>query len=509
MTIFREALMKIPKKTISYWKDHEAPRSFTPLQTDLTAEVIIVGGGITGILTAWKLAREGKKAVLIEAGKLTDGTTGFTTAKITAQHSLIYDKLIRTFGEEKARLYYEANEEAIAFIEKTVKELDIECEFSKQDAYTYITTDEMLPALEKEADAYQKLGINGGLAGVSAGMNLPFHVEEALVMREQAQFHPVKFLEALVRDMAGQVHIFEDTRAESIDGRTVKTTDGHFITGDHVVVASHYPFNDFDGAYFAKLHPERSYAIGVKGDHTLQSGMYISQDQPSRSVRYTRMENGEQLLIIGGENHPAGRSKQETTHHYEELAAFAKKHFGAEEVLYRWSAQDLITLDQVPYIGQIHEKIYLATGYAKWGMTSGTVAAALLTDLIVQGSSRYADVYDPKRAKVKPTDIKTFISQNAAVAKELISGKLKGADKTADSLQPGEGGIITVDGEKIGAYRDEQGRCHFVDITCTHMGCETAWNDAERSWDCPCHGSRFSYDGKVLEGPAVQPLKKK
>ncbi|WP_082220401.1 FAD-dependent oxidoreductase [Domibacillus robiginosus] len=501
--------MYIPKQSISYWKDHEAPRSFAPLQANLTSEVVIVGGGITGILTAWKLAKEGKQVVLIEAGKLTDGTTGFTTAKISAQHGLIYDHLIRTLGKEKARLYYEANQEAAAFLNRTVDGLEIDCDFTLQDAYVYITTNEMRPMLEKELKAYKQLGIDGGLDQASAQMNLPFHVEEALVMRGQAQFHPVKFLEALVQDMAEQVHIFEHTRAESVEGKTVRTSDGFTITGEHLVVASHFPFNDFDGGYFAKLHPERSYAIGVKGTNTFKSGMYISEDQPSRSVRAASLENGEQLLIIGGENHPVGNSKQKTMEHYEKLAEFAKEHFGAQDVLYRWSAQDLITLDQVPYIGHSHDNIYVATGYAKWGMTSGTVAAGLITDLIVKGNSRYAELYDPKRKKLKPTDIKTFVGQNTKVAKDLISGKLKTAEKTVDSLQPGEGAVVIVDGEKTGAYRDEQGQCHFVDITCTHMGCETKWNDAERSWDCPCHGSRFSYEGEVLEGPAVQPLKKK
>jgi len=501
--------MHIPTPSISYWKDHEAPHSFASLQTDLTTEVVIVGGGITGILTAWRLAKEGKKVALIEAGKLTDGTTGFTTAKISAQHGLIYDQLIRTMSEEKALLYYEANKEAAAFLKRTIDELEIDCDFTIQDAYVYSTTNEMRPMLEKELEAYNQLGIDGEMDRASAQMNLPFPIEEALVMRGQAQFHPVKFLEALVQDMAEQVHIFENTRAETVKGKSVQTSDGFTITGDHLVVASHFPFNDFDGGYFAKLHPERSYAIGVKGTSSFKSGMYISEDKPSRSVRAASLENGEQLLIIGGENHPAGNSKEKTIHHYEELAQFAKEHFGAQEVLYRWSAQDLITLDQVPYIGHSHDGIYVATGYAKWGMTSGTVAANLITDLIIKRENRYVELYDPKRSKLKPADIKTFVGQNAKVAKNLISGKLKTAEKSIDSLQPGEGGVVTVDGEKTGAYRDEQGQCHLVDITCTHMGCETKWNDAERSWDCPCHGSRFSYEGEVLEGPAVKPLKKK
>lgn len=501
--------MRIPNQSMSYWKDHPAPRTFAPLNMNLTVDVVVVGGGITGILTAWLLSKKGKKTALIEAKKLTDGTTGFTTAKISSQHGLIYDELIRTMGEDKARLYYEANEEAIAFLKKTVEDLKIDCDFTAQDAYVYITTNEMRSALEKELDAYEKLGINGGIAGASAQEKLPFDIAEALVMRDQAQFHPVKLLEALIEDMADRVHIFEDTRAEAIDGHAVKTVSGHKIVCNDIVVASHFPFNDFDGLYFAKLHPERSYAIGVKGDRQLEDGMYISEDKPSRSIRQATMETGESLLIIGGENHPVGRSEQETMHHYEELADFAKRHFGAKEVLYRWSAQDLITLDRVPYIGRTHENCYVATGYAKWGMTNGTVAAHVITDLITKGESRYADLYDPKRMKAKPADVKTFVTENAKVAKELISGKLKRTTVSIDSLLTDEGGVVMVDGKKTGAYKDEHGHCHLVDITCTHLGCETEWNDAERSWDCPCHGSRFSYDGEVLEGPAIKPLDKR
>jgi glycine/D-amino acid oxidase-like deaminating enzyme/nitrite reductase/ring-hydroxylating ferredoxin subunit len=498
--------MQIPKQSKSYWKDHGIPLSFAPLTANLTVDVTVVGGGITGIITAWLLAKEGKKVALLESRKLTDGTTGFTTAKVTAQHGLIYDELIRTIGEEKARLYYEVQEEAIAFLKKTTEQMSIDCDFTTQDAYVYAETKETLSQIEKELDAYEILGINGGLAGMEARMRLPFKVEEAIVMRDQAQFHPVKFLEALVRDMAGEVLIFEETRAEAIENDKVKTTDGYDVSSEHIIVASHFPFNDFDGFYFSKLHVERSYAIGVKSDRELEEGIYISADKPSRSLRYATMENGEKLLIVGGENHPTGRSERGTMRHYEELSEFTQLHFGVKDILYRWSAQDLITLDRVPYIGLDDENIYSATGYAKWGMTNGTTAAHIMTDLVMGRENRFAGVFDPKRTKAKPADIKTFVTENAKVAKELIAGKLKGTVTTVDDLQPDEGGVVVVDGKKAGAYKDEQGNCHLVNTTCTHMGCETKWNDAERSWDCPCHGSRYSYDGSVLEGPAIEPL---
>lgn len=498
--------MQLPKQSKSYWKHDGVPLSFAPLTTNVTVDVTIVGGGMTGIITAWLLAKEGKKVALLESRKLTDGTTGFTTAKVTAQHGLIYDELIRTIGEEKARLYYEAQEEAIAFLKKTTEQMSIDCDFTTQDAYVYTETKEAVSQIEKELDAYEILGINGGLAGMEARIKLPFKVEEAIVMRDQAQFHPVKFLDALVRDMADEVLIFEETRAESIENNKVHTTDGYEVTSEKIIVSSHFPFNDFDGLYFSKLHVERSYAIGVKSDRELEEGIYISVDKPSRSLRYTTMENGEKLLIVGGENHPTGRSEQETMHHYEKLNDFTQLHFGVKDILYRWSAQDLITLDRVPYIGFDDENILVATGYAKWGMTNSTTAAHIMTDLVMGRENRFTELFDPKRIKLKRADVKTFVTENAKVAKELIGGKLKGSERTVDDLQPDEGGRVVVDGKKAGAYKDEQGNCHLVNTTCTHMGCETEWNNAERSWDCPCHGSRYSYDGEVLEGPALKPL---
>ncbi|OKL37735.1 FAD-dependent oxidoreductase [Domibacillus mangrovi] len=498
--------MQLPKQSKSYWKDHRKLLSFAPLTKNITVDVTVVGGGMTGIISAWLLAKEGKKVALLESRKLTDGTTGFTTAKVTAQHGLIYDELIHTIGEEKARLYYEAQEEAIAFLKKTTKQMSIDCDFTTQDAYVYAETKEAVSQIEKELDAYEILGINGGLAGMEARMKLPFKVEEAIVMRDQAQFHPIKFLEALVRDMADEVLIFEETRAELIENNKVHTTDGYEVTSEKIIVSSHFPFNDFDGLYFSKLHVERSYAIGVKSGRELEEGMYISVEKPSRSLRYATMKNGEKLLIVGGENHPTGRSEQETMHHYEKLKDFTELHFGVKDILYRWSAQDLITLDRVPYIGFGAENILVATGYAKWGMTNGATAARIMTDLVMGRENRFTELFDPKRIKLKQVDVKTFVTENAKVAKELIGGKLKGSEKTVDDLQPDEGGVVVVDGKKAGAYKDEQGNCHLVNTTCTHMGCETEWNNAERSWDCPCHGSRYSYDGEVLEGPALQPL---
>ncbi len=237
--------------------------------------------------------------------------------------------------------------------------------------------------------------------------------------------------------------------------------------------------------------------------------MYISADDPTRSLRYTPV-NGEPLVLIGGENHKTGQGP-DTMLHYLALEAFAEKTLGIEEYVYRWSAQDLITLDKVPYIGPVtadKPNILVATGYRKWGMTNGTTAAMLLTDIILKKENPYRDLFSPSRFKKADPDIKKFISFNANVAGHLLKGKLEFVPKDPSDLQNDEGSVVMVNGKRAGAYKDPEGKLHIVDTTCTHLGCECEWNHGERTWDCPCHGSRYSYDGEVLNGPTEKPLRK-
>ncbi len=504
---------RLPEHMESLWRTYKDVPSFPALQANESTEIGVVGGGIAGIITAYLLAKAGKKVTLIEAGKLIDGVTGYTTAKITAQHGLYYSPLIKLVGEEKARLYYEANIGGLKFIEDMATELDIECDLSHHDAFLYATTSHGATLLRKEAEAYDILGIDGGLA--KEEVELPFNVEEAVVMRKQAQFHPVKFLSKLVSEierLGGK--IYENTRAQKIlskDDPVIQTENMSHLSCDKVVVATHYPFNDADGLYFSRLSVNRSYAIATRTSSPIPDGMYISIDGESRSLRYATGIDGEKLLLIGGDGHPAGKSKSPTMEHYENLVQFGREHFGITDIPYRWSSQDMTTLDKIPYIGKItagYENIFVATGFHKWGMSNGAAAGILLTDHILGNANPYADLFDPTRTKLKAVDALSFIKDNSSVAKELVKGKLHSSSKSVQELQNGQGGLVKVGGKKAGGYRDEYGQLHLVDTTCTHLGCETKWNDAERSWDCPCHGSRFSYNGEVLDGPAVKPLKK-
>ncbi|MDQ0271495.1 FAD-dependent oxidoreductase [Cytobacillus purgationiresistens] len=496
----------MPQYPESYWQD-EKVNGFEKLNSDVKTDIVIVGAGITGITSANLLIKEGFKVIIIETGKVMNGTTGHTTAKITAQHGLIYDELITNLGIEKAKQYYDAQEDAIKFIQTTANSID--CDFSQEDSFIYSTSDEYSEKLTNEFDAYQRLKINGSLVD-----SIPFNIPTTgvLAMHNQAQFHPVKYLKGLLDEFVNNGGtVYENTTAIDVEEGTepvVITKDGNRITCKFVISASHYPFVDMKAFYFARLLPERSYVLGVKTTSEYPGGMYYSADQPKRSLRFTPY-NGEKLILVSGEGHKTGKGI-DTLKHYRALEEFASETLGITDYPYRWSAQDLTTLDDVPYIGPITSKqnnIFVATGFRKWGMTNGTAAALLLKDLITEKSNPYQQLFTPSRFAPNPS-IKNFISYNTDVAGQLIKGKLEYVPMHAEDLQNDEGAVVKVNGKRAGAYRDKEGKLHIVDTTCTHLGCETEWNHGDRTWDCPCHGSRFSYNGKVLEGPAEKPLDK-
>lgn len=500
---------KQPHLPEPYWRENLNIRTFDKLSTDIEADIVIVGGGITGITTAYLLTKEGFKVAVIEADVLLNGTTGHTTAKVTAQHGVIYDELINHIGKEKARLYYEANDEAMQFIRNTATDLQIDCDLTVEDAYIYALNDENLRRITKEYEAYERLGIPNDYVD---DIPLDIDVQGAVIMTKQSQFHPLKYLSKLVDEIVKNGgEIYEQTVAIDVEKNTkptVITRDGHRITGKYVVSCSHFPFHDGKGLYFTKMHAERSYVLGIKSKKPFPGGMYYSADSPTRSLRYTPI-NGERLVLVSGDGHKTGQGMS-TYKHYKALEEFGEKVLGIEEIPYRWSAQDLYTLDKIPYIGPItanEPNIFIATGYRKWGMTTGTAAGKLICDLIMKRENFYTELFDPSRFYADPS-IKTFIMQNADVAKHLIKGKLDIAHKRIADISKDEGAIVVVNGQRTGAYKDKDGIVHCVDTTCTHMGCEVEWNSGDLTWDCPCHGSRFSIDGDVVEGPAKKPLKK-
>ena len=501
----------LPNQSTSYWYDSvELPR-YDKLKEKIKVDVGIVGPGMTGITAAYLLSKQGLKVCLIDAGLLLNGTTGHTTAKITAQHGMIYDEFISHFGEENAKLYYEANNQAKKFIESIIDEYKINCHYTTEDAYLYTESNDYITKLENEYKAYEKLNIKGALTDT---VDLPFSVKTALKMSDQAHFHPLKYLKTLLEACKENgVYIYEQTRALTVEHNkhpTIITEDDHRIICRYVIQASHYPFYDGTGFYPAKMYADRAYILACKTNKTVINGMYINAETPTRSVRPIRI-NDEDLLLIAGDSHKTGQSNKPMITHYEALQQFTEKNFGLNEVLYRWSAQDLVTLDKIPYVGPVtkaQSNVFVATGFRKWGMTNSTNAALLISDLITEKDNPFKELFSPGRDIKPDPSIRKIISYNTGVAKHLIKGKTERPNENIEKLQPHEACVTTVKGERAGVYKDTDGTLHAVDTTCTHMGCEVEWNNAENTWDCPCHGSRYTYTGDILNGPAVQPLKK-
>ncbi|MFB9974219.1 FAD-dependent oxidoreductase [Allobacillus sp. GCM10007489] len=504
------SLPDLPADAIPFWRESTELSSYPTLEHNLDVDVIIVGGGITGLTAVEILSKEKLNVALIEASRFVSGTTGHTTAKVTAQHGLIYDELINKHGVEPARKYYEANKNAIRYMKELIEENQIDCDFEQQDAFLYATTGEYANKLETEYKAYDQLNIKGDL---TTKIPMDLTIENALSMKNQYQFHPVKYLKHIINlvDQRG-VKLFENTSAVDIqkdDKRvTIKTENGKEIKANYVLICSHFPFYEGKALWSTRIYPERSYALSIKANKPYPGGMYLKTDTPKRSIRYQPTDDGE-LYIIGGENHKTGQG-QDMMEHFKALRRFADELFDDYEILNRWSAQDLTSMDKVPYIGPMtkdNPNILIATGYRKWGMTNGTVAAKLLSDLVLGEITPYADLFKPSRFEANPS-IQQFVKENVNVAKELVKGKMDRKNNNIDELNNDEATTFRMDGGRKGAYRDSSGELHIVDTTCTHAGCEVNWNSGEKSWDCPCHGSRFSYTGEVLEGPAKEPLQK-
>ncbi|WP_246366865.1 FAD-dependent oxidoreductase [Paraliobacillus salinarum] len=494
----------------SYWYNTNVA-SFPSISKDMEADVTIVGGGITGITTAYMLAKENINVVLIEADQLISGTTGHTTAKITAQHGLVYDELIQHFGKEKAKQYYTAQHSALEYIKEIIDRHQISCDFSEEDAYIYTNDPNEVDKINNESFAYQLLGISGSIVN-ELPIDIPMKL--ALKMDKQAQFHPVKYLASLINEISKKdnIRIFEQSPAVDIQKSdsgepTVVTKQGHVIQSKHIVIATHFPFYNMKGLYFARMYAERSHLIAVKAKQKYPGGMYINAEQPTRSVRVTKTDE-EEIWLIGGERYRTG-NVDKTKEAFQQLESFANQHVEVDAVINQWAAQDLTTTDKIPLIGQLSKStpnIYVATGYRKWGMTNGTVAAQIITDTILNKENSTAELFSPQRFHGDP-DIKKLISMNATTAKHLIGGKLAIPTNDVSSLAEEQATIIEAGLNKVGVYRDESQQLHAVDTTCTHLGCEVKWNTNEQTWDCPCHGSRFSIDGEVLEGPASKALK--
>ena len=425
----------------SVWIGSADRPHFPQLKENVKTDVLIIGGGIAGILCAYMLKNEGVDCILTEATQICGGVTEYTTAKITLQHGLIYDKLIKKFGRDKAQLYLKAQMTACIEYDRLCRQID--CDYEKKDSYVYSLGDRA--KIEKEVEAINDLGLQ---ADFCESIDLPFKVSGAVRVRDQAQFNPLKFIFELAKDLP----IYENTKVLELMPNRAKTEQGT-VDCRKIIVATHFPILNKHGGYFLKLYQHRSYVTALDGVQNVD-GMYVDEDKKGLSFR-----NYGDLLLLGGGAHRTGKQGG----NWNELEAFARKNYPSARIVNKWATQDCMSLDGVPYIGQYSQKtpdVFVATGFNKWGMTSSMVSAMLLSDLVRGKESKYSPVFSPSRS--------------------MLSSQL--AVNIFESL--------------IGLLTPSVPRC-------PHLGCALKYNSAERSWDCPCHGSRFTESGKLINNPAT------
>lgn len=476
-----------------------------PLTADLEVDVAVVGGGLVGLTTALLACRDGARVAVLEAAGIGAGTSGRTTGKVTAQHGLIYADLADRHGEEVARGYAEANQAGLAEVAELAADLPVDCETARLPAFAYAVRPEGRDRIAAEVAAARRAGLP---ASQTDDVPLPFPVETAVRFDDQLLLHPGRYLAGLARAVAtAGGMIFDGTRIGEIDesgnGAVRLTSEtGVRVHADRAVLATLLPPGVI-GGYFARTRPTRSYALAVTLRGPAPAAMTISVDaDPTRSLRPWRTDG---LIVVGNDHEPGAEADTEAG--YRDLEDWTRSTFDVVSVDQRWAAQDYRTPDRLPYIGRtpFNSRILTATGFAKWGLSGGTAAALLLADLIAGRSERpWRSIFDATRIG-DAASVGTLIKDNLSVGTEFVGGRFGAAGEAAD-LAPGRGGLILLDGHRLGGYRDPSGTLHAVTPTCTHLGCPLHWNQADTSWDCRCHGSRFDVDGAVLEGPAVEPL---
>lgn len=486
----------------SLWLDSAPSTTYPPLEEDIEVDVAVIGGGVAGLTAARLLQRDGARVAVLEADRVGSGVTGCTTAKVSALQSTIYSTIRKRNGAGAAAVYAEASRFGVEQLAILAAEDAIDCDLERRDAYTYAAAPGDRTSVTNEASAAAEAGLPVDLVD---SPDLPFAVYGAVRLADQVQLHPTRYAQGV----AAAIHrngssIYEKTRALGIEEGTpgrVRTAGGT-VRAEHVVVATHYPFLD-RGLYFARLKAQRSYCIAVRlASGAPPQGMSISAGSPTRSIR----SSGD-LLIVGGEGHSAG-ARAATPQRFERLAEFAGKHWDVEAVTHRWSAQDAVHYDHLPVIGPYRpgsSRLWVASGFMKWGFSTATFAAKILSDRIAGRENPWAATFSPTR--LSPRSLPQVGQLGGKFTLDMVGDRVRRPEaRSAEDVPVGEARVLGDGIGRKGVYRDDDGGLHAVSVRCTHLGCLLRFNGAERSWDCPCHGSRFDVDGAVLEGPAVRPL---
>ena len=502
----RQRRLSVPPKAEPLWRATHQLQSFPGLNGDRETDVVVVGGGVSGLTAAVLLARAGRRVAVVERDRIGSGETGNTTAHLTEAIDARYHTLIKDFGEENARLVSQSKRAALDRMEAFTKESGCGCGFSRLRGYLYAERQQDVEQLANELDAARRAGASVSWVDQTP---LPFRTLGAVCWEQQAQVDAMAYLDALLHEATKQgVRIYESTRVVSVDdGEPCGVeTDRGTIRARDVFVAANVPVNN-RVLLHTKLAPYRSYVIAHEISVAID-GLFWDTDDPYHYIRM-HTAGGQRYLIVGGEDHRTGE-EGDTDVHYERLIDYAARRFGTSGATYRWSGQIIEPVDGLPYIGlnTASRHVYVATGYAGNGLTFGTLAGMIVSDLVLGRSNPYTELYDATR--VKPiTAAYDYVTENAAFPAHLMKDRLttlNAESRSVDSLRKGEGAIFSTGDGKVAVCRDREGALHSLSPVCTHLACDVAWNHAEQTWDCPCHGSRFTPEGKVVNGPAVADL---
>lgn len=490
----------------SIWRKSVQKQKYEKLEKDSYCDVCIVGAGITGLSCGYELAKEGIQVIILEKDRIGSETSGNTTGKITSQHGLFYRYLLDTYGEDFARRYLEANQGAKENIKQIIQEEKIECDLENQDNYVFATNQIEQEKIKLEVEAVQNLGFD---AEFVPELDIPIENMGGIVFRNQAQFNSVKYMQGLANAIVQKEgRIYEKSKVVNTqkdeEGYLVETED-YVVHAKFVILATRYPIKSFPGFHFLKMYQSTSYAIAFETQKTLFNGMYISDTTPVISLRTSVYEN-RRVGILAGEDHKTG--KQEEEDHIKALEEQLKKMYPDAKIKFEWEAEDCISLDKLPYIGEfstLMPHLYIATGFKKWGITTSNLAANILKDLILERENLYVDLFDSKRLKPiqNHTEMVDMLKEagNSILLKKLVLPKEKIQD-----VEEEEGCVVEYQGDKIGVYKEKGGKIFAVKPICTHLGCELVFNSTLKTWDCPCHGSRFDYKGRSISTPSVHNL---
>ena len=503
-------MAKSMERSHSVWEETAPQVEFVPLRENLHADVCVMGAGIAGMTTAYLLGRAGKRVVVLEQGAVGAGETGQTTAHLSSALDDRYSVLEQVHGRDGARLAYESHHAAIDRIGEIVAAEGIDCDYTRLDGYLFLGGGDTPDLLERELEAAHRTGFTDVKRLARAPLDT-FDTGPCLRFPRQGQFHPLKYLRGLApaihRDGG---HVFTGTHVVEVNGGaepSVRTSDGFTVTAGAVVVATNSPISDRISIH-SKQAPYRTFVIGVRiPAGSVPLALYWDTPDPYHYVRLHRTGAGEEILIVGGEDHKTGHA-DDAQERYACLEEWTRERFPVEEVLFRWSGQVMEPADHVAFIGPdpTSANVYVATGDSGHGMTHGTIAGMLISDQVLGRDNPWARLYDPSRVTLSVESVKEFLRENLDVAAKLTEWVRPGGVSSVDEVAPGPGAVLRRGGAPVAVYRAEDGTVVERSAVCRHLGCIVHWNGEEKSWDCPCHGSRYAPTGEVLNGPARHPL---